>query len=361
MKILIGTPIHISQAHLLENWLESVSKLKKPADLLMVDSSPGLEYIKKVKDYCKKYGIENYKLEHFAYHQANGVDERMNRSREIIRKKVLSGEYEAWFNWECEFVLPPNVLDIMITVMKAGNYMIVSHIPSLKNVSPDPNQTFGCDLIRYEILKKYGFLIEYPDMPNIWYQLDLWLKKRLVRDGGKCVELDINNRSHLKRYEDSNTLKLNLGCGKKHLGGYLNIDIQEPCDLRYDLRKPLPFSNNSVDEVFSEGNTICLFSREEWRTLKKEIARVLRPGGKLEIMFYDFEYIIKAFMENKDGQRWGWWLQTIFSGQHNEYEFSKNAFTYDKLISDFVEEGLIHFSMEETSEPGYVRLTCYKK
>jgi predicted SAM-dependent methyltransferase len=361
MKTLIGTPIHQSQSHIIEKWLENVSQLRKPTDLFMVDSSSDRNFVRTVKLYCKKYGIKNYTIEHFDYHQENGEDERIGRSREIIRKQVLTGGYEVWFNWECEFSLPVDALDKMTTVMKAGNFMVVSHSPTLKRVSVDPHVKFGCDLVRCELLKKYGFLLEYPDMPNSWYLLGLWLKKRVARDGGRCLELDISNPSHLKRFKNRNTLKLNLGCGKKHIDDYVNIDIQVPCDLKHDLTKPLPFANNSVDEIFSEGNVIALFSRKEWFNLKKEIARVLRPGGKLEIIFFDFEYITKAFLENKNNQRWEWWIETIFSGQHNEYEFSKNGFTFDKLVTDFQEDGLINFSKESTRHPGYVHFICYKK
>lgn len=156
-------------------------------------------------------------------------------------------------------------------------------------------------------------------------------------------------------------LKLNLGCGNKHKPGYLNIDIQEPCDLKHDLRTPLPFADGSVDEIFSESNTICLFSRKEWQRLKKEITRVLKDGGKLEVLFLDLEYILKAFLENKEGQRWGWWWQTIFSAQENEYDFSKNGFTYNKMVSDLSEEGMINFKKSvDPKHPEYIHLTCYK-
>lgn len=159
-------------------------------------------------------------------------------------------------------------------------------------------------------------------------------------------------------------VKLNLGCGKRHRDGYLNIDVQEPCDLKHDLRKPLPFPDNSVDEIFTEG-FIWLLSKKEWEGqggggFKKELERVLKPGGKLEIIFLDFEYIIKAFLDNKDGKRWGWWWQTIFSAQEDEFDFSKNAFTYEKLVSDLSAVGFSKFEKHETEDESYVRLICYK-
>lgn len=359
MKVLIGTPIHIDQDHLMEAWLENVSKLEHPAGLLMIDSSPDLNNVKKVKGYCAKYGIKNYEIKHFEYHQENGVDERIGRSREIIRKEVIFHDYDALLSWDCDQLIPADGLDKMIEIMKAGNYMLVSHNPEVEKISRENNHKFSCDLISRDPLIRYGFLLEYPDMPNSWYHLGVWFKKRINRDGGRYVELNVNNPNHLKKFRNEKSLKLNLGCGEKHLEDFVNIDIQEPCDLRHDLRTPLPFIDNAVDEIFSEGNVVSLFSREEWKKLKKEIVRVLRPGGKLGIVFLDFEYLLKGFLERKR-ERW-LWLERIFSGQQNEYEFSKNGFTYDKLVSDLKEEGMNNFRKECTSELYQLRLVCYKK
>ena len=156
--------------------------------------------------------------------------------------------------------------------------------------------------------------------------------------------------------------KLNLGCARKHKKGYLNIDIQEPCDLKHDLRTPLPFDDSSVDEIYSE-DAIYLFSMQEWRQLKREMARVLKPGGKMEIFCDDFEYTAANFLACKDERlKWGYQLLCIFSGQGNEFDYVKNAFTYDKLVSDLKEEGMEGF--KRGSEPeyvGWIHLTCYKK
>ncbi|MBW2596848.1 MAG: methyltransferase domain-containing protein [Deltaproteobacteria bacterium] len=79
-------------------------------------------------------------------------------------------------------------------------------------------------------------------------------------------------------------IRINLGCGKRKVKGYINIDIDpahEP-DLILDLSKcALPYGDNSVDEVrafdFLEhiplGKTIFVID---------EIWRVLKPGGKFE-------------------------------------------------------------------------------
>ncbi len=79
------------------------------------------------------------------------------------------------------------------------------------------------------------------------------------------------------------TIKLNLGCGRRYLEGYINIDIQERIhsDLVCDITEGIPFNDNTIDEVrahdFLEhiplGKTIFVIS---------EIWRVLKPAGILE-------------------------------------------------------------------------------
>ena len=51
-------------------------------------------------------------------------------------------------------------------------------------------------------------------------------------------------------------MKLNLGCGKKKISGYINCDRSKEVnpDKIVNLEKKLPFKDNSIDEVI--GNHI---------------------------------------------------------------------------------------------------------
>lgn len=80
--------------------------------------------------------------------------------------------------------------------------------------------------------------------------------------------------------------KINLGCGKKHLQGYINVDIVQPADVVADIRKGLPFQSNSCDRI--EGDNIFEhFDNEDFKTVLNECHRVLVKGGILWIKVPD--------------------------------------------------------------------------
>jgi len=201
MKILIGTPIHELKDYAMERWLENVSALRNvfKADFLMVDNSPNLDYMEKVKGYCKKYGIEDYQIKHLEIAQGDKVDknideqihERVANSHEIIRQFVLSGDYDAWFSWECDQIIPLNALDKLIEVMKTGNFAMVNHNCWDKNVEDGLCFDWGVTLVNREYLKKYGFLLEFgkePE-PTSWYNAQIWYRQRMIKDKVPFIDL----------------------------------------------------------------------------------------------------------------------------------------------------------------------------
>lgn len=201
MKILIGTPIHQLKDYCMERWLKNVNELRKvyPCDLLMVDNSPGVDYVEKVKRYCQKFGLKNYQIENFQIAQGEEVNksvdeqihERVARSQEIIRQFVLSRDYDAWFSWECDQIIPLDALNKLIEIMKMGNFMMVNHNCWDKNVPDGLCFDWGVTLVNREYLKKYGFLLEFgtePE-PDSWYNAQAWYRKRLKRDGSLFIDL----------------------------------------------------------------------------------------------------------------------------------------------------------------------------
>jgi len=115
------------------------------------------------------------------------------------------------------------------------------------------------------------------------------------------------------KFKKIKNLKLNVGCGKVKLPGWVNIDIEPGADLVMDIRKGLPFDNNSVDFIYCE-HVLEHFAYEEGEKVLREFERCLRRGGIVRIAMPDLDYIIKKYNADWKNQDWLSWP---------EYEFVK--------------------------------------
>ncbi len=202
MKILIGTPIHESKDYCMKKWLKNVSDLRNatPADFLMIDNSPDRLYVKKVKEYCHELGIKNYSIKHINIDQKNEIEpmsgekihQRVAIAREPIRKEILSKNYDAWFSWECDQIIPNNALDKLIEVMKSGNYQMINHNGWSRDEPKTPNTDLGVSLVSKNCLKDFSFLERPKDDANksdSWVNFNSWFKKRVINKGGGFIEV----------------------------------------------------------------------------------------------------------------------------------------------------------------------------
>lgn len=79
-------------------------------------------------------------------------------------------------------------------------------------------------------------------------------------------------------------MKLNLGCGRKYLDGYVNCDAvaSVQTDKVFDLnRTPYPFEPESVDEILMDN---VLEHLEDVVSVMEELHRILKPGGTATII-----------------------------------------------------------------------------
>ncbi|HVD25145.1 MAG TPA: methyltransferase domain-containing protein [Gaiellaceae bacterium] len=78
-------------------------------------------------------------------------------------------------------------------------------------------------------------------------------------------------------------VRLHLGSGPVRKDGWVNIDlVGDDVDLSWNILKPLPFSDGSVDAIFHE-HVLEHLSIEDGYGLARESYRLLRPGGVLRI------------------------------------------------------------------------------
>lgn len=81
--------------------------------------------------------------------------------------------------------------------------------------------------------------------------------------------------------------KLNLGCGRRILDGYINLDkvplggVDTVCDVE---KSPLPFEDNYFDEILCE----TVLEHIDYVHALKEIHRVMKVGGRMIITIPHF-------------------------------------------------------------------------
>ena len=79
-------------------------------------------------------------------------------------------------------------------------------------------------------------------------------------------------------------MKLNIGCGKKPLKGYINLDfVKLPgVDVVHNLNKfPYPFKNNQFDEIFADN---VLEHLDDLIRVMEEIHRISKKNAKIKII-----------------------------------------------------------------------------
>lgn len=93
---------------------------------------------------------------------------------------------------------------------------------------------------------------------------------------------------------------LHLGCGKRKILGFINVDLAKYGHIRY--RRPVEdlsvFKSNSVDLIYAS-HIFEYFGRIEAVKVLKEWKRVLKKGGVLRLAVPDFESLVKVYKKYK--------------------------------------------------------------
>lgn len=153
----------------------------------------------------------------------------------------------------------------------------------------------------------------------------------------------VNERN--RKGEAGKSKRLNVGCGTDILPSYTNLDVNpgKGVDRVYDLNRfPYPFKAGTFEEI--RAYSILEHVADLMRTMK-ELHRILKPGGKLDIIVphyagsmawgnpthlrtfsYDaFHFFVKGFAKEK-------YTDALFSKIKVEFRFGKKWQVWNWLI-----------------------------
>jgi predicted SAM-dependent methyltransferase len=90
-----------------------------------------------------------------------------------------------------------------------------------------------------------------------------------------------------------------VGAGdKRGQGGWITIDMTRNCDIFWDLRRGLPFPDESVKKIYSS-HFFEHLSFNETRSFLIECKRALSPGGKFLICVPNARIYLEAYVGGK--------------------------------------------------------------
>lgn len=154
-------------------------------------------------------------------------------------------------------------------------------------------------------------------------------------------------------------MKLHLGCGNNYIAGWVNIDISGKVDMYADLRKPLPFPDQSVDFIFTEA-VMEHFNYLDGLKLLIECHRVLKPEGVIRVSTPDLDFLIECYEQGriKEFADVGWISESPCKFINEGLRLWGHQFVYDhdELVSSFNKAGFSKVSFTKWRESNYKEL-----
>lgn len=124
-------------------------------------------------------------------------------------------------------------------------------------------------------------------------------------------------------------LRLHLGCGKRHLPGFVHVDAVEYEHVDYvHVVERLPmFEDNSADLIYV-CHVLEHFKRGEVGAVLQEWHRVLRPGGTLRTAVPDWEKLVLVYQQTHSLDLV---IGPVFGRQDYLYNVHYNVFDFETL------------------------------
>ena len=148
-------------------------------------------------------------------------------------------------------------------------------------------------------------------------------------------------------------MKLHLGCGKRHIPGFVHVDLAEFPHIDYvqDIRNLSNFEDGTVELVYSCQN-LEYFDREEIPSVLEEWTRILIPGGILRLSVPDFEVLSRLYQA---GFSLDYFLGTLYGKWQvgDSFIYHKTTFDEPSLRRILTDAGLTSIRRWDWRETGH--------
>ncbi len=132
-------------------------------------------------------------------------------------------------------------------------------------------------------------------------------------------------------------MKLHLGCGPRHIPGYIHIDVVNyPHVDHVSSIDSLSFLKDASVELIYNCHVLEHFKRREVGRVLEEWRRVLVPGGVLRIAVPDFAALCEVYTRTGNLSLV---IGSIFGRQDYLYNIHYNLFDFDSLRNQLEQAG----------------------
>ena len=140
-------------------------------------------------------------------------------------------------------------------------------------------------------------------------------------------------------------MKLHLGCGKRHIPGFVHIDaVDYPHVDHVSTIDNLSFVPDDSVQLIYTCHVLEHFKRQEVVRVLKEWYRVIEPGGSLRVSVPDFFAICKVYSKYEDINLV---IGPLFGRQDYLYNIHYNVFDFNSLSICLKEAGFKNIKQYE--------------
>lgn len=154
-------------------------------------------------------------------------------------------------------------------------------------------------------------------------------------------------------------MKLHLGCGRKKLEGFINIDIRETSavDVVSNVATLDGVEPSSTSVIYAS-HVLEHFGRSEYRRVLKRWFEVLEPGGLLRVSVPDFDAVVRRYSETRNLEEV---LGLLYGRQNYPENYHNCIWDYTKMHLDLNAAGFVNVRVYDWRETEHADIDDYSQ